>query len=70
MPRIETPPPDEELLTLKDFAHTFQLHLKPLQRRAKSGRWPEAQMIGGRWYVLVSRRVMMAVRNTRVSAAS
>lgn len=54
---------DEELLTLKEFAHLFGRNLKALHRKAKRGDWPEARFIAGQWYVRVFKRDADAARN-------
>lgn len=53
---------NETLLTLKEFAALFRRNYRAMQRSAKAGRLKDAQRIGGRWYVLVSKRAVEAAR--------
>lgn len=60
---------EEELLTLKEFAHLFQRNVTALQRKAKSGRWKQAERVAGQWYVVVPTRLAQAARNRYRAAA-
>jgi hypothetical protein len=55
---------DEQLITIREFAALFRRNLRACQRRAKAGQWEEAQLIAGRWYVIVSTRALIAARQS------
>jgi hypothetical protein len=55
---------DEQLITIREFARLFRRNLRACQRRAKSGKWQEAQLIAGRWYIAVPSRAVKLAKNS------
>jgi hypothetical protein len=55
---------DEQLITIREFAALFRRNLRACQRRARSGKWKEAQMIAGRWWVSVPTRAIALRKNS------
>ena len=51
---------DDALIPLKEFARLFERNLRACQDRAKSGRWKNAERVGGQWWVRISTRAYHA----------
>jgi hypothetical protein len=53
---------DEQIISIREFARLFNRNLRACQHRAHSGKWKDAQMIAGRWYIHVPARALDAAR--------